>query len=1028
MDPCGVCSNKEFYLADGHYFCFECNTQQEKREEVNVYVFDPSVRAKKKRIKKPQIVNKNEIELSDILAITNVDIKITVLQLWATYLGKIQVAFMSRKTSKKELPKLSRNYKKKDCQIIYKYEGKKGRKRKRSHSVASSKSCGSSLTSSEATGINFTDRVRQLKRDKKAFYLNEYEKRSDSGTDITSITNITLSSYHSNASKLKKKDKINLYRRFNKISIEREKKNNEKIKTIKSKKIKSDKIDKLILKSQNIAEPDCLGLTKLWGILYIALRIHDSDIHLSDLLRLHNEGHLKYKQLHNKNEQEPEKKITNNTELSYQSLIDTSSKLIKFLGVSQIPSPNLITLIKRYCIELQLPNGIGIYAERILSKSPPIFTVKKKTMYTTFPNYEAKAMAIIITILKILFGLDGVTEIEMSRVVDKINTAAEERGNNDRLFNFCEWQRYIECRKTIIMSQHYPTKFRYYPKTPTENSDLYVNYLKEFKPIDENTKLNDDLDDNDDYNDGYDHNDTQNYNNTIFKNKINRDLAQTIDQMTNAMKDEVNRLIEQSPIINDNIKFDFSLTPLYSYLEKLKNNTDIDIPGFLRLDLTSSKIGYITNPDMFKEHAADNGFDLIIVKSSANYVEKIVPTWDGCTGNLLIKTPEIFNKDVPVVLSTIEENNEIIINSLKNDDHLTYFHSKNYGKLYIDKRKQKVYRNMCKADEKKLSRKKIEKNAIDDFGFGLVKPNGDLYVPDGDSDSSDSSDNDDSNDNDDKNEKILLSKFERLNIDGTICKLYTNNKLDKSSKVSYERNKLCDCLMCENCSDEDDEIVDDNIDKQNEIIDDHDENQNDNEVIDDYSENQHEIVDDNNENQHEIIDNNNEIINIEKDNEIIHIDDENDKEIIDIDDENDDDEIIPIDVDDNHSDSEQEILILSESINDKNKLKQEIMFIPYKDFWLRRVSDWRLMTNPKFTDIKLDLPFNYRWLLTECSKIINIDEKLLFHEICRVESYFADVLSVDVGDGPKNNNKNKSTKFDQSTDYNRASIKKLWLN
>lgn len=357
---------------------------------------------------------------------------------------------------------------------------------------------------------------------------------------------------------------------------------------------------------------------------------------------------------------------------------------------------------------------------------------------------------------------------------------------------------------------------------------------------------------------------------------------------------------------------------------------------------------------------------------------------------------------MPVLLSTNEENNEIQINNLKNDDHLTYFHSKNYGKLYIDRRKKKIYHSMCKADEQKLSRRKIEKNAIDDFGFGLVKPNGDLYVPDDDSDSSDSSDNDDSNDNDDKNEKILLSKFERLNIDGIICKLYANNKLEKSSKVSYERNELCDCLMCENYSDEDNNNG----------------NQNDNEIIDNYNEKQNEIIDDNNKNE-------NEIINIEKDNEIIHLDDENDNKIIDIDDEN-DDEIIPIEIDDNHSDSEQEILILSESINDNNKLKQEIMFIPYKDCWLRRVADWRQMTNPKFTDIKLDLPFNYRWLLNECSKIINIEEKSLFHEICRVESYFADVLSVDVDDDLKNNTKN--TKFDRSTDYNKGSIKKLWLN
>lgn len=88
------------------------------------------MRAKKRRIKKPQVLTKNEIELNgwtsweqfnhilynltqDLFAITNVDIKLTVLQLWATYLGKIQVAFMSRKRNKKELPKLSHNYKKK---------------------------------------------------------------------------------------------------------------------------------------------------------------------------------------------------------------------------------------------------------------------------------------------------------------------------------------------------------------------------------------------------------------------------------------------------------------------------------------------------------------------------------------------------------------------------------------------------------------------------------------------------------------------------------------------------------------------------------------------------------------------------------------------------------------------------------------------------------------------------------------------------------------------------------------------------
>jgi len=46
------------------------------------------------------------------------DIKITVLQLWARYLGKLEVAFISAK--KKLVPKLARRYKKRSLQIVYK--------------------------------------------------------------------------------------------------------------------------------------------------------------------------------------------------------------------------------------------------------------------------------------------------------------------------------------------------------------------------------------------------------------------------------------------------------------------------------------------------------------------------------------------------------------------------------------------------------------------------------------------------------------------------------------------------------------------------------------------------------------------------------------------------------------------------------------------------------------------------------------------------------------------------------------------
>lgn len=40
---------------------------------------------------------------------------------------------------------------------------------------------------------------------------------------------------------------------------------------------------------------------------------------------------------------------------------------------------------------------------------------------TFMPNYEGRVMAFIIVVMKILFGMDGITEYEISRVAEKIN-------------------------------------------------------------------------------------------------------------------------------------------------------------------------------------------------------------------------------------------------------------------------------------------------------------------------------------------------------------------------------------------------------------------------------------------------------------------------------------------------------------------------------------------------------------------------------------------------------------------------------
>jgi len=63
-------------------------------------------------------------------------------------------------------------------------------------------------------------------------------------------------------------------------------------------------------------------------------------------------------------------------------------------------------------------DGISLYAERFIALSNPKMKFDRKSC---IPNYEGRAMAFIIVIMKILLGLDGITEYEISKVAAKIN-------------------------------------------------------------------------------------------------------------------------------------------------------------------------------------------------------------------------------------------------------------------------------------------------------------------------------------------------------------------------------------------------------------------------------------------------------------------------------------------------------------------------------------------------------------------------------------------------------------------------------
>lgn len=101
---------------------------------------------------------------------------------------------------------------------------------------------------------------------------------------------------------------------------------------------------------------------KLWAIIYLALRIHNEPIQLSDMMRYGREGHLSYYKLDHLMPEEIRLNnsyinfLSPNTEITHKGMRKTIISMAKFLNVHHLPSVNLLPLVERYCEDLELPS------------------------------------------------------------------------------------------------------------------------------------------------------------------------------------------------------------------------------------------------------------------------------------------------------------------------------------------------------------------------------------------------------------------------------------------------------------------------------------------------------------------------------------------------------------------------------------------------------------------------------------------------------------------------------------------------
>nr|CAH7740587.1 unnamed protein product [Callosobruchus chinensis] len=232
-----------------------------------------------------------------------------------------------------------------------------------------------------------------------------------------------------------------------------------------------------------------LSPDKPYCILYLGLLIIKDQVQLCDMLRFIKEGHLSYNNYNHLLQDEMSDKILGvqshpkNMLLTHKGIRTATYKLAKFLGILHyVEVPDVVKLCDRFCREMNLPDQILEAVRTIISVTNPTFAIQKRD--ECLPNYEGRCMSIILFVIKLLFGMDGVTEYELSKFAKLLN----EGGYKNKFFNIQEWLTHIQFRRLVIEQNHFP--INYETDNSKISSDLYLQHIKSHNVIfDESAKL-----------------------------------------------------------------------------------------------------------------------------------------------------------------------------------------------------------------------------------------------------------------------------------------------------------------------------------------------------------------------------------------------------------------------------------------------------------------------------------------------------------------------------------------------------------
>lgn len=592
-EKCEVCGLTEFTAEAGFYYCVECGTKSQRHgPELVDEAMDnlPSQGATAVKIKKAKKINRitsweqaNYILLGyteRLVALGAGDgLKLTVLQLWTTYLRRMEVAFFSK--TKPERPRLHVFHRKIDADIIY------SRKRNRKKQCRKKVPAGSEVDGSSSV-VNRLASIRKNRADQRSLLSAEYasyrtSQLSDVNTSLHELSVQSINSSRSEAAAEKTTARRLQYSRSARVHMKRklkmstahidrhEKDVGEKMSCHQLQKgVHKRKLNTVDPKVQRFSpgNPENLTGSLLLSILGLGLNVSQSELQLADLMRFYREEHLPRVKLvqYLPENLDPScyKEVLNtlqNTTTSHEELRKAVASLSNFLHVEPI-TPNLLKLCKRYLEELCLPMDILTYIERLMAVFPP--QIKFDGGFK-LPNFEGRCMAFIIFILKLLFGLNGCTEEKMSKSAAKLNRAMKALGLFDTpVFVFTEWLRYLEMRKVILSQVNYPINRQSAQDDGTEQDPaLFIDYMMKKQNADDTVPVNS----------GF---------NKAYMSKLKETVTNVLDthHRQGLTRDSCSH-----------IEFEPSVTPYKSYLEQFilahNKNEKIHVPNYMQIDHTN---------------------------------------------------------------------------------------------------------------------------------------------------------------------------------------------------------------------------------------------------------------------------------------------------------------------------------------------------------------------------------------------------------------------------------------------------------